>query len=505
MASKTSFLELLLPGFGEYRDAWWEPLNNNFTAIDEAIEEVTTEVTEARQGKTSLLQFLQVAHNNDGSLIATPEVIAARNSFLYGHRDPDSNALFQLATRLRQADSETWLARSGAASILDMLAFRERGGNMVLTGTANANGYPTWMGFTGANVSVDGSVTPIWLLVDGKLSRIRTNKTVTLSGGAGVKYLYATFQADGTVTVDGDSSTPPPASAAGTTSSDTVPEARVFTDVTKDFTTEDVQVGDLLELLTGGDAGEYLLLEVPYNATPTQLRIKGKFPVGGLSSIDYNIRDPLGVELGFDTADTPTAGRIYLGEADWDGVAVTAVRPRHFKDTFISEWRAVDVSGGSPLFNEAFQHALGSTKLDVAVQVSQANDDSQPVEELSLAQLTSSLAYTPGNGTLAVGIGTLAATIGTLAVSAVGLSAGDQTITAQPALSGAPALTGTPTLSGTVGGALTGSVAMNRSVAAQWTKNQLNVKNVHSAVFYKDFADVVRQTGYIRVVVRKRG
>lgn len=505
MANKTSFLELLLPGFREYRDSWWEPLNDNFTALDGAVEGLSTALTDAQQSAPDLLSYLQVGHNSDGTLKATPEVVAARNAFLYGHRDPDTDDLFALATRLRQADSETWLARSGAASLLDMLAFRERGGNMVLTGTANANGYPTWMGYTGANVAIDGSVTNIWLLIDGKLSRIRTNKTVTMSGGAGVKYIYATYSATGTVTVDGDSSTAPPATANGTTSSDTVPEPRVFTDVTQDFTTEDVQVGDVLALLTGFDAGQYLIAEVPYNATPTQLRIKGVLPVGGISSIDYNIIDPLGVTLGFDTAETPVAGKIYLGEADWDGVAVTAVRPRHFKDTFISEWRAVDVSGGSPLFTEVFQHALGSDVLDVSVQVSQANNGSAAVEELSLSQLLSTLSFTPSNGTLAVGIGTLATDAGTLGVSAVGLTAGDQTVNNQPDITGDPALTGVPAISGTVGGSIAGAVAMSRSVAAQWTKNLLSVKNVHSGVFYKDFSDVVRQSGYIRVVVRKRG
>jgi hypothetical protein len=491
MASKTSFLELLLPGLGEYKDAWWQPLNDNFESIDTAIESVTTEVIDARQGKNSLLQFLQVAHENNGSLKATPEVVLARNSFLYGHRDPLTNSLLALATRLRQADDETWLARSGAASILDMLAFRERGGNMILTGSADGNGYPSWMS-AGPVVTINGTSSPIWLLIDGKLSRIRTTETVTLTGAAGTKYIYAQYQAGGTVVVDGDSSTAPPASANGITSADAVPEQRVFTDVTKDFTTENVEVGDVLELLTGGDAGKYLIAEVPYNLTANQLRIKGLFPVGGLSTIDYNVIDPVGVTLGFDTSETPAAGKIYLGEADWDGVAVTAVRARHFKDVFVSEWRAVDVSGGSPTFAETFQHALGSDVLDVSVQVSQADDGTAAVEELSLSQLVSTLAHSPSNGSLSIGIGTLA-------VTSVGLSAGDQSVSLQPTL------TGVPTLSGTVGGSLTGDVKMSRSAAVKWTKNVVNVKNLYSGVFYKDYSDVVRQTGYIRVVVRKRG
>ena len=91
MANKTPFLELLLAELGEYRDTWHQPLNDNLATIDTAIQAVTEEVIDARQGKTSLLAYLQVSINNDGSLKPTPEVVKARNSFVYGHREPLSN------------------------------------------------------------------------------------------------------------------------------------------------------------------------------------------------------------------------------------------------------------------------------------------------------------------------------------------------------------------------------------------------------------------------------
>jgi len=512
MANKTSFLELLLPELSEYRDIWNEPVNDNFTKIDTAIDDITTEVINSRQGKSSLLAYLQVSMNNDGSLKPTIEVRQARNSFVFGHRDPVTDVLYSLKDRIRKADEEIWGAREGQTSLLEELAFREHQiTGMVVVGTKNVNGYPTWLSSSAANVIVNGSSTPIWFMIDGKLCRVRTQENVAITGAVGMKYVYAQYSATGVVIVDGDSGTPPPASANGTTSVDVNSEATLFTDVTRDFTTENVEAGDVLTLLTGSDAGVYLVKEVAPGAIVTQLKIQGLFPVGGLSSIDYTITDKVGVTLGFDTTLTPAIGKLYIGEAYFDGVAVATIpsdtvstRALHFKDTFVGEWRAIDVSSPTT-FEEIYQHGLRSTILDVSVQVSQANDNSQPVEELSLGQAISTLSYTPANGTLAIGVGTLAVGTGTMAVSAVGLSAGSQTITAQPTLTGSPALTGAPTLSGTVGGSLSGTVQMSRSVAINWDVNKVRVKNVHSGVFYKDYSGTIRTAGYLRVVVRKRG
>lgn len=512
MATKTPFLELLLPELGEYRDTWHAPLNDNLITVDAAIQSVTEEVINARQGKTSLLAYLQVSINNDGTLKAAPEVVKARNSFVYGQRDPVSNALFTLKDRLNQVDKEVWAGREGQTSLLEALASRETQiTSMILTGTKNVNGYPTWLSYSAANVIVNGVGTPIWMMIDGKQCRVRTQKNITLTGSAGMKYIYAQYSATGAQVVDGDSASPPPAAANGTTSIDINSEATLFTDVTRDFTSEDVQPGDLLTLLTGSDAGEYLIKEVAPGGVLTQLKIVGIFPVGGLSSIDYTIADRLGVTLGFDTALSPATGKLYIGDAYFDGVAVAtipsdtaSVRALHFKDTFVGEWRAVDV-GVTPTFEEVYQQGLRSDVLDVCVQVSQADDGTQPVEELSVGQLVNTFGYTPSNGTLTVGVGTLAVGIGTLAVSAVGLSAGAQTITSQPALTGSPALTGAPTLSGTVGGTLSGSVQMSRAVAVNWDLNKVRVKNVHSNTFYKDYSGTIRTAGFIRVVVRKRG
>ena len=332
---------------------------------------------------------------------------------------------------------------------------------MVMDGPKDVNGYPTWMGSTGANVQLDGSVSNVWIMVDGLLGRIRKLEQITISGGAGTKYLYAQHNAVGLVRVDGDSDTPPPAAANGSIGTDGS-KYRLFEDLTVDFSTSDVKPGDLLAILgTGDNAEQYQIAVVAPGGNNNRLQIKGVFPAGAQASLNYTITDPLALTFGFDTTKVAAAGKLYIGEADWDTAAITAVRPLHFQDIFVGEWRAVDVSGGSPTFAESWNHRLFDDAIEVQVQVSQANDGTQAVEYLSSAQYNSTLAIS----------------------NTLSLSAGDQT------------LSGAVTLSGTS--------LMAKSAKVKWTNTQVTVANAVSAVFYKDYAGADKQTGYVRVVVKK--
>lgn len=494
MADTTTNIGLTLPGFGEFDDSWWEPLNENFTKIDTEIGALKDEIVDARHSEASLKDFLDVGHNSDGTLKPTEEVIDGRNTFLYGHRDPDSGDEFTLKSQADNSGRELWRAREASLSLVDSLAFREYAASKrVISGSADGNGQPTWMGSTGANINIDGGTTPLFMMIDGYVHRIRTLKQLLLSGASGTKYIYAERQVDGVVTVDGDSTTPPPVSPGGTTAADGLAEMTIFADTTKDFTTEDVKIGDYLTLIDGQDAGTYLILEIAPGGVVSKLKIVGKFPVGGQSNINYTISDRQCPVLGFATAETVTAGRLYIGEADFDGVSITAYRPRNFGDSYISPWQSIDVSAPALLSEIILPHLLGSDKLDISIQVSQADDGSQPVEELSVGQVgNGTLTFTPSNGSLAVDIGTLV-------TAAVQLSAGDQTVTQQPALSGAPGLTGT------VGGALSGTISATRSLAMKWDRNRVYIKGLLSGVFYTDYGGVVRQTGKLRVIARRRG
>lgn len=474
MATKTNFLQLTLPLNSEYQDTWDEPNNGNFEILDAWAEGIDTELVDARFTKTSLKEFLEVGHNTDGTLKATPEVITARDSFSYGELD-------SLSERLNLGDKEVFKAREALDSLRANLALHTYMQNAVLSGTKNVNGYPTWLGFTGANAQIDGSVTELLMLIDGKKGRTRVIETVTISGAAGTKYLYATYNEDGVDRIDGDSSTPPPAVAAGTIGTDSFDDTlSIFEDLTVDFTTKDVEPGDILTVLgTGGNAGQYLVLTVAPNANVNQLKIKGIFPGVAQASIDYLVADPLAVSYGFDLVKAPATGKFYLGEVDFDGAAITAVRAIVFNDVFVGEWRPVDVVG-TPIYTETWNHNMFSDKLEVMVQASSANDGSQPITNLDVGSLSSTLSLAFSN---------------TLLFSAGGpFDPGTSDASYTPA----------PSLSGTVSSSLGGTVYLDNAVRMEYTTTQISVKNPLAGKFYKNFSGVDQTVGYVRVIVRRK-
>lgn len=454
MSSTTDYLKLLLPGNGEYENSWDEVLNADLIAIDTAIKNVTTEVEEARLGKSSLSELLSISINTDGSLIATPEVVAARNSFLYGDEDALSQDL-DLGSRLNLLDNDLFFFRSGLTGFREMLSKMNGAPKSILSGVKDSNGYPTWLASTGVNVNVDGSVENIYMSIYGKMGRIRKQEQITISGAVGEKYLYASYNPGGVIRVDGS------ASANGVVSSDGA-KVRWFDVSTSDFTLLDVKPGDILEILgTGVNAGVYQIKQVAPGAVTTRLLIYGVFKGGvAQASLNYTIKDPFAMTLGFDVAKTEVDGKLYFGVASFDGIAVTSVKAMNFADCFISEWRAVDVSA-TTTFTEVFNHNLFDDALEVFIEVSQANDGSDYVEELSKSQINNSLAIT-----------------NSLALSS-----------------------GTQTLSGSV--TLTGELVEARSANVRWNKYTVEVANVTPGLFYKNFSGATLTVGYVRVIARR--
>lgn len=490
MSSTTSYLKLIKPGAGEFVDTWHEPVNENSDVIDEFASTFGQEVINARGEQASLSAFLLESHNADGSLKPTASEALASSSQVYGYSNPDTSA-FSLNDRISAGDREVFDAREGQASLRAALALRAAVPTQILSGSKDGNGYPSWMGFTANKVQVDGSVDLLNLLIDGYLSRVRTLKELTLTGGAGIKYVYATFQASGGEVVDGDLS---PSAGNASISTDVDSQAVYLNDLTKDFTTEDVDPGDILTLLDSTSAGTYIVKTVAPGGITSRLEIVGLFPTSGISGINYTVTDPLAITLGFDTTEAAATGKIYLGEADFDGSAVTAVRTRHFKDIFTGEWRAIDVSS-TGTFEEVYLHKLGSDELRFSVQVSQANDGSAPVEELDLATLTNSQDVSLTN------------TLGVSITNGLTFTPGVFDPGSTDASYVAGSLTGTISgaLSGSIAAELTGSVDMDRAIRVKWDKNKIWIKNVVSSVFYTDYDGNAQTSGFLRVVVRKRG
>lgn len=486
MASQTSFLRLTKPERGEFTDRWDIPMNDNSDIVDDYAKQVDDELSDARGSQATLGDRLDQSLDAEGNVVNYPEVEDARVS-------PTNGTFSELKERLDVTDWEIWDAREFSEDLRSALADREvLVESMIIDGGKNANGEPTWAGFTNDRVDISATPDPVDLMIDGYRSRIRSDTSVTLSGGAGTYYIIAKLAKDGVVIVDGDSTDGDPVDPEGTTSADTNGDFTVFSDSTRDFVGLGVQVGDKLQLLDSQDEGEYVIDEIAYDGNNDQVRIKGVFPVGGIASINYNILDPWGVELSSDTSDTSASDELTICEAEFDGSAVTDVTARHFKDTYVGDWRTIDVDA-TPQFTESWIHALGSDKVSVTVQVSQANDGSEPVEELTLAQLTNSLTLDVNNGDLAVN-NTIEDNDGIFNAGSSGATVVDW-----------GRIFGDVVLEGDVAGSLTGDVSPANSVIMRYTRNRIDVKNTISGAFYRDWDGTTQTTGFLRVIVRRRG
>ncbi len=457
MAKTTNYLNLTLPENGEYDDTWNEPINANFETIDAKTQDIAEEIQIARGNKGSLNAFLAVGHDSDGNILPTKEISYSRSSPVYGHRK-ENGELSKLYDRLSRSEREIWWAREGALDLRASVA--QAKGQLfpvILSGSKNLLGYPSWLGSSAGKAAIDGSTIPLKVLINGQVSQVRTKVELT-PAAAGTYFVQAAANGTGAVIIDGTSGTP-----EGTTSQDVNAEMTIFsaTGVTN-WVTAGVRVGDILEIVGNSlDAGSYVIKEVAVSGDTTKLKVFGLFPTGGLSSLQYKIYDPLGATITLEQGENNSSTVMCIGEVDYDGTAITAVRPRAFGDTFVGEWRAINVgSGTTGLFEETYTHGFGTNNLDVHVQVSQTSTDKGTVEDLPMVSLVSTLSL---SNTLSV----------------VGA-----------------------TLSGSV--SLTGSVAPTHGCVCRWDGQKVYIKNAVPDAFYTDYAAAVKQTGYLRVVVRRR-
>jgi len=520
MSNYSNFLSLVLPGAGEYRDTWWEPANRNFRVIDQWAITIDQEIVNARFTQATIGDFLSVGHETTGALKPTAEMLSARNSPVYGYNDA-TLSISKLKPRLDSSDWEIWKAREGQTSLAAALANRLQGiKTQIISGSVDAPvaGYPDWLTVVGKVVTVNGLNTNLVLSIDGKYRRVRTNIATDLANynGSdltttdGTKYLYAQITSEnGEVIVDGDSLTVPPAAAYGAASADPVNgEFMLFNDMTpggKDFSAIGVKPGDLLQIIDSDNAGLYIIKELT-TGQANQLQIFGSFPVAaGISGINYNIYDPWAVAVGIDTTMTPVAGKIYIGEVVIESTAVTDYHAYHYNDTFISKWTAVDVLVDPGIIESEFFHGLNSDILDISVHACATVGGE--IIELGTTTLTANQDVAITNTLSVSKSGTVVYTQPTFApspayVSGTQSGAADTLSTFTP---GAVSDTIDVSLSGDVTAELSGTATTDNSVKMKWGSSRIWVKNAVAGVLYTSYSGTAITSGYVRVVVRRRG
>lgn len=442
MATKTQNLKLILPAFSEFYNAWHIPVNTNFTLIDTAVGALEAEVTAARGSSTDLDTRISTAIAADGSLNPVPEIVSARSSRTYG-------VAGSLSARVDNVDVETWYARQQLGGLLDSVAWAQDDvvNNAMVSGPTNP------LTFSGAVVTLNGSVTPVVSNINGYRQSTRTNPQTTISGTAGTYYLTLARTAGGNVFFTAPA-------ASGTTSVDGLTNyLSIFSASATNFVTAGAKPGDILRITAppgNPNLGDWIIqatnVEDPSNLAANQIRIKGQFAsaVGGLSSSLVDVVSPT---LSFTATANPgefarQTGYIYVGSCVFDGSNVTSLIAYSYNGKF-SEWQQVTPIGGN--FSLTFNHDLGYIPRKITIYGSQANDFSQPLEPLCVAGITT---------------------------GSVSLTAGDQSVTYTA-----------PTL--------------NRSVIARVTPTALLVKNTTNGIFYTDYNGNPQTNGYLYISVER--
>lgn len=380
MATKTDNLALIKPANGEYFNVWDQPLNKNWDVIDQAVGDLQLETESSRGSQASLDDRLSVALNADGSLKPVPEVLRARSSSVYGYTDGVTD--FDLDTRIEQADREIFDARQQLDTLRDTLAFMQDDNvpNSIISAPVGA------LSFTGAQLKLDGSVTPFVANINGYRQVVRTLKSVTVSGVAGTYYAYLDLSLAGEIILDrtgGGQNT-------GVTSEYPALSGVYgkFTDSTQNFSTSGVQPGDILEITTGASVnkGQYIVQAV---LSTTELQIIGTF-VSVQATLNYKITNPIApvfnyTAIAHSKAFVRDSGRIYIGRLVFDGANITGVSNYAVKGRFV-EFQSVTPVGGD--FSLTVAHGLGYVPSKISLYGSQASDYSVPLEPLSIAELS---------------------------------------------------------------------------------------------------------------------
>lgn len=381
MASKTPNLGLIKPARGEYENTWDVAVNKNTELLDGFIGDIQAELVDARGTKGSINERLSIGLNADGTVKDTAEVTAARNSTIYGNED--SGETFDLSDRLEKGDREVFDARAGAASLIDgnAAAIDDVVHNSVLSAPTG------FLSFTGANVKVDGSVTPVVCNINGYRQVVRDLKSAAVSGASGTYYVYLDLQEAGEVYLDRSGSGQN--NGAVSTDVDTGKLCK-FSDPTQNFTSSGVTAGDLLEITTVGSVnrGTYVVSSV---VDANTILIQGAFP-STQTNLNYKLTNPLSPSLGVtDAAHTKrwsrVSGRIYIGRAVFDGTNITSVSSYALKGRF-EQFVSVTLSANA--FSQTVTHGIGYLPSKMQFFASQANTYNQDLEPLSVSDMSSS-------------------------------------------------------------------------------------------------------------------
>jgi hypothetical protein len=411
MATLTQFLQMILPANGEYPGSWGTVLDNDLQAVDAFLSVLRSRLDGGTASDTtygslvgsaaSLAARLNVSINPDGTLnIAdTPDVVVLATSIVNGF-------LATPSARFALTDREIFDARARALGnrydptvatpgvLDDGLALRSARYNGVAVGYDDAAaGVQTPIRSFAAGTVVggpancvttpgDGTVTiaggsqAVLINIDGYPFRVRYNVVLDVGGApappapgqviyifaerrdyADANYLYRRFGAVVSTSAD---------LRVVQSGTDGASSGTTFTAGTGLFVTRGVQIGDILTITGGTNAGDYVVSSVGSDGT---LSTFSPFPTN-VTAMSWSISDEMSPSIGFLAAAAGTnppyqAGRTYLAEATF-GAGPTLTNLLAYAKNGISQTVLTGIAAGSS-FPVTVNHNLGALPSSVEV------------------------------------------------------------------------------------------------------------------------------------------
>lgn len=416
MATLSSFLQMILPGTGEFPNTWGTVTNQNLQTIDQFLQVLRAHIdngtaTDVTYGSlvgsfSNLAARLNVSINPDGTLNigATPSIQALATSTVYG-------TFANPTLRFTASDRELFDARARAlgnrytpgsttAGVLDDgLAARAARFNGIVAGFDDAaagvqtpirsfvantvsDGPANCVTTAGAGtVTVAGGSSPVLVNIDGYPFRTRYDVVLDV-GGAGspptagqtiyifaqradyndANFVYRRFGAVVSTAQD---------LRVLQSGTDGVSSGSTFTSATGLFSTRGVQPGDILTISGGANAGDYLVSNV---GSDTTITVVSPFP-SNISAMSWSVNDKMAPNIGFvaETAGVAppyVAGRVYLAEATFGaGPTITGLIVYAKNGIFEGVQTGLTAAGSFPV---TFNHNLGALPSSIQMFASPA-------------------------------------------------------------------------------------------------------------------------------------
>ena len=311
----------------------------SLAALDQRVTDLESSYSDAKGSCLSLDARISSIVTDAGVAIQDPELTATHESVIL----PDTTSL---KSRLDTMDTRIRYASFGGTTPHGVVTNIGMGlPSQLISGLLDTNGNAKFILESNPKVLVGGNTNfPLIAQINGYTYRYIRQIELDFTGQAATLY-YVYLEES---TAYGKSL------ATGTTS--VTSGSSILTDVSAGFIAAGVKAGHLVHIPSITVGSEPLVMVVT-SVAATTLILSGSFPSSSLAPVTYTVYNPSEGTIGFHSGSkVVSSNRLYLGEVNWTGSAVSAMNYRYL-NKYTSAVTPVSAVGGS--YTQTFDHNLG--------------------------------------------------------------------------------------------------------------------------------------------------